>query len=105
MYGVVSKNGVDVQADALPTQFALYQNYPNPFNPTTTIGFDLPRSSRLLLIIYDVLGREVVRLVDEERVAGHYDVRCDASRLPSGAYLYRLTTEGFSDVKKFLVLK
>ncbi len=105
VYAVVSKNGVDVQADILPTQFALYQNYPNPFNPTTTIGFDLPRSSRVLLIIYDVLGREVVRLVDEERVASHYDVRFDASRLPSGAYLYRLTAEGFSQVKKLMVLK
>jgi len=103
--GVVKKSEVDGQIDLIPAQFALYQNYPNPFNPSTTIEFDLPQPSGVRLIVYDVLGKEVVRLVDDARSAGHYALRLDASLMPSGIYFYRLSAGGFSHVRKLVVLK
>lgn len=100
----------------LPAEFALSQNYPNPFNPTTTVNFDLPVDSHTHLKMYDVLGREVATLVDEDRSAGYHRVNFDASTLASGIYFYRLdarpTTSGgrgqagqFTSVKKLLLLK
>jgi len=89
----------------LPTVFSLSQNYPNPFNPSTTISFDIPRHSHAKLVIYDVLGREVRTLVDEEKQPGRYSVTFDASNLPSGVYLYRMVAGNFSDVKKMVLVK
>ncbi|MDP2885453.1 MAG: T9SS type A sorting domain-containing protein [Ignavibacteria bacterium] len=103
--GVVKKSDVDGQVDVIPTQFALYQNYPNPFNPSTTIEFDLAYPSSVKLIVYDVLGKEIVRVVDDVRSAGHYALRLDASPMPSGVYFYRLSAGGFSHVRKLVVLK
>lgn len=103
--GIVKKSEVDGQIDVIPTQFALYQNYPNPFNPSTTIEFDLPHPSSVRLIVFDVLGKEIVRLVDDVRSAGHYALKLDASHVPSGIYFYRLSTGGFSHVRKLVVLK
>ena len=60
--------------EGVPEQFALYQNYPNPFNPVTTINYDLPQQTQVNLLIYDILGREVVRLVSEEIPAGYQSV-------------------------------
>jgi hypothetical protein len=79
----------------LPETFALYQNYPNPFNPTTTIRFALPQSARVVLKVYDVVGREVQTLVSGPMNAGTYDVTWNGrnqANLPvaSGVYLYRL---------------
>ena len=75
----------------LPRTFRLLQNYPNPFNPTTTIAFDLPATARVSLRVYDVLGREVARLMQAERLApGRYRVTFEASGLPSGVYFYQL---------------
>lgn len=75
----------------LPRTFRLLQNYPNPFNPTTTIAFDLPATARVTLRVYDVLGREVARLMQAERLApGRYRVPFEAAGLPSGVYLYHL---------------
>jgi len=89
----------------LPTVFSLSQNYPNPFNPSTTISFDIPRHSHAKLVIYDVLGREVRTLVDEEKQPGRYSVTFDASNLPSGVYLYRMVAGNFSDVNKMVLVK
>jgi hypothetical protein len=89
----------------LPTEFRLYQNYPNPFNPTTTIRFDLPRASVVTLRIFDLLGREVLTLVDENRAAGSHNVTFDGSRLASGIYLYRLQAGPFTTTKKMVLLK
>ncbi|MGC8898535.1 MAG: T9SS type A sorting domain-containing protein, partial [Bacteroidota bacterium] len=69
-------------AGEIPGSFALEQNYPNPFNPSTTISFDVPKQSHLRLAIYDVLGRQVKTLVDEEKNPGRYSVTFDASNLP-----------------------
>ncbi|MGC9092080.1 MAG: T9SS type A sorting domain-containing protein [Bacteroidota bacterium] len=89
-------------AGEIPGSFALEQNYPNPFNPSTTISFDVPKQSHLRLAIYDVLGREVKTLVDEEKNPGRYSVTFDASNLPSGVYLYRLEAGSFSEVRKMV---
>jgi len=105
VFGVVEKSEVDGQVDVIPAQFALYQNYPNPFNPSTTIEFDLPQPSSVRLIVYDVLGKEIVHLVDDVRSAGHYALRLDASLMPSGIYFYRLSAGGFSHVRKLVVLR
>jgi hypothetical protein len=95
---------VDVEVTA-PIEFALHQNYPNPFNPSTTIRFELKLSGQTLLKIYDLLGKEVFRLVDEELEAGAYKVTFDANALSSGIYYYRLETSSFNQVRKMILLK
>lgn len=92
------------QAD-LPSSFQLEQNYPNPFNPQTTIRYALPQASRVRLGIYDVLGREVARLVDGVQAVGAHEVRFEATDLPSGVYLYRLEADGFVEARTMLLAK
>jgi hypothetical protein len=89
----------------MPTTYALYQNYPNPFNSMTTIEFDLPEFQNVQLIVYDVLGREVKRIIDEPIEGGYYRIRFDATRFASGAYFCRLKAGDFTSVKKLLLLK
>jgi len=88
-----------------PKEFALLQNYPNPFNPLTVIRYQLPVSGHVRLTMYDVLGREVVSLVNESKAPGTYDISWDASNYPSGVYFYRLRAGKFSDVKKLILIK
>ena len=88
-----------------PTEFALHPAYPNPFNPTTNIRFDLPESMNVTLIMYDVQGREVARLVDGWRTEGTYESTFDASGLPSGLYFARLTAGDFQQTRKLLLVK
>jgi hypothetical protein len=97
---------------ASPEQFVLEQNYPNPFNPTTTIKFSVGSASgrtgepaRVTLKVYDLLGREVVTLVDERKQPGVYTVTWDAGKVPSGAYFYRLTAGGYTQTKAMVVMK
>jgi hypothetical protein len=99
------REDVDGESAPVPTQYALEQNYPNPFNPSTTIEFEIPRPSRVRLIVYDLLGKEVVRLVDSEMAAIRASIRFDASGIPSGVYFYRLTADGYSRTRKLIVLK
>lgn len=89
----------------MPGGFVLKQNYPNPFNPITNIEFQLPVSGFISLKVFDVLGNQVKTLINEEKKAGFYQIAFDASDLPSGVYLYKLSTESFSDIKKMTVLK
>lgn len=89
----------------LPNKFSLEQNYPNPFNPTTLINYQLPKSSHVTLKVYDMLGKEVCKLVDEEKIVGNYKVTFNGTNLSSGVYFYRLTTGYFSQIKKMLLLK
>lgn len=91
--------------DVVPKNFELSQNYPNPFNPTTTIRYSLPTSSSVTLKVFNILGQEVMRLVDGEQRAGAYAVVFDASRLSSGVYFYQLQTDTYSNVKKMMLLK
>ena len=89
---VIGEKVFRLQVEA-PKEAALMQNYPNPFNPETTIGFDLPSKGAIDLRIYDILGREVALLANDERVPGHHKVRWDASRFASGTYFYVLKTK------------
>jgi streptogramin lyase len=88
-----------------PTDFVLNQNYPNPFNPATTISFSLPSSTFTSLKVYDILGNEVANLVNEEKPAGNYEVRFNASSLTSGTYFYKLQAGSFIETKKMILLK
>ncbi len=95
---------------SLPSSFTLEQNYPNPFNPSTLIQYDLPVSSHVKLAIYDMLGREVARLVDGVQPANRYNVQWNASNLSSGVYFYRIDAKGqdgknFTSVKKLILTK
>lgn len=85
--------------------FSLSQNYPNPFNPKTTITFSLPQSSYITLKIFDILGREVTILVNEEKPAGTYVVDFNGTGLTSGVYFYKLQTENYSSTKKLILLR
>lgn len=89
----------------IPSEFKLEQNYPNPFNPSTTIAYSLPKSSFVNLKIYDILGKEVATLVNEEKIAGNYQVKFDAGSLASGTYIYKLTAGDFSKIQKMILLK
>ncbi len=85
--------------------FVQHQNYPNPFNPTTVISYSVPTSCQVRLTVLDILGREIVTLVDEQKFAGTYEVQFNASNLPSGIYFYRLTVGTFSNTKKMALVK
>lgn len=87
-----------VEIAGVPSSFVLHGAYPNPFNPATTVAFDLPASSQVTLFVYDLLGREVSRVLVGERAAGNQQtVRFDAQGLPSGTYLYRLQAQTVTD--------
>ena len=97
-----------------PDNYVLFQNYPNPFNSFTTFKYEIPEQAFVKLIIFDVLGREVKRLVNEEKTAGRYSVSFDAKDLSSGVYFYRITfdnasnklvNDGLTKTMKFILLK
>ncbi len=89
----------------VPDEFALEQNYPNPFNPSTTISYILPRQSNVSLKIYNILGKEIAELINENQTAGKYSVNFDASSLSSGIYFYTLKTGAKSFTRKMMLLK
>jgi photosystem II stability/assembly factor-like uncharacterized protein len=103
----VTDIATSVQEDKMqkPGNFYLYENYPNPFNPTTVIRYQVPEDGLVSLRIYDVLGREIKELVNEFKAAGRYEVTFDASGLASGMYLYRLTADKYTSVKKMVLLR
>ncbi len=89
----------------IPSSIDLAQNYPNPFNPNTNIEFDLPKSTFTKLIIYDITGREIETLVNEELKAGSYKVNFDGSKLSSGVYFYKLLTNKYTLSRKMILIK
>jgi hypothetical protein len=98
-------NGVAEGEPQVPSQFFLHQNYPNPFNPSTTIKFEMPKSSIVRLSVSELLGREVSVLVNERRAAGVHEVTFDGSCFSSGVYFYRIQVEDFVKTRKLMVLK
>lgn len=88
-----------------PRTAQLHQNYPNPFNPSTTVAYELSTSGHVKLEVYNALGSKVATMVDETQAAGSYTQRFDASRLPSGVYFYRLTSDRYQSTKSMLLLK
>lgn len=93
-----------VEAEIIPDKFTLFQNYPNPFNPTTTIQFQLPKESKVVFKIYNILGEEVAELLNDKKSAGVYEVVFNARGLPSGTYIYRIYAENFVETKKMILL-
>ena len=94
----------------LPTAFALAQNYPNPFNPRTAIKFALPVATHVRLEVFNVLGQRVAVLKDEPMAAGRHEVTWDGANthgksVATGVYLYRLTTEQYTETRKMVLLK
>ena len=117
-FRVTNTNGITQTGNNVPGKFELYQNYPNPFNPATKIKFDIPNTvgaARLRngqaymrpvqMKVYDILGREVATLVNENLQPGTYSVDWNASNFSSGIYFYRIGTEGFVDVKRMILIK
>lgn len=96
--------GVEEENNLL-TDFALYQNYPNPFNPTTTINFSIPVETKVELIIYDNIGREIETLLSELKPAGSYTINFNADNLSSGIYFVKMVSSAFSETKKMILLK
>jgi hypothetical protein len=87
------------------SEYNLAQNYPNPFNPVTSIKYSVPKASHVSLKVYDLLGREVATLVDEEKISGSYQVSFNAANLSSGVYFYRLQSNSFDETRKLILLK
>jgi hypothetical protein len=126
LHGIADEFGITgstevANGEGLPQEFALEQNFPNPFNPSTTIGYRVggvgargdgtstlnprPASLYVRLAVYDLLGREIVVLVDEQKSPGTYEVKFDGSKLATGVYMYRLTAGGSTICKKMMLVK
>ena len=88
-----------------PFTYSLAQNFPNPFNPSTTISYQLKNDGLVTIKIFDQLGNEVATLVNEEKTAGAYELKFNASSLASGVYYYRITSGSFVDTKKMILMK
>jgi hypothetical protein len=89
----------------ISSEFTISQNYPNPFNPTTTIKYSVSKQSIVAIKVYDVLGREIETLVNDEKSTGNYKVEFDASKLTSGIYFYRMQAGDFVETKKIILMK
>lgn len=95
----------DEKSVNIPNEFILSQNYPNPFNPETSIKYQLSAISFVSLKVFDVLGREVATLVNEEKPAGTYTINFNAEGLSSGVYFYRINAGNFVQIKKLVFMK
>ena len=101
---------INEQENLIPIQYALHQNYPNPFNPITTISYDIPKHSYVSIIIYDMMGREITRLVEQNQSSGFKSVLWNATdkygkKVSAGLYLYKIQTGEYIDTKKMILLK
>jgi hypothetical protein len=99
--------GLASDALSLPKEMVLHQNYPNPFNPTTVISYELPVSSMIQLKVYNIVGKEIVTLVNQYQQAARYNVSFDSQKysLSSGMYFYRITAGNYSQLMKMIYLK
>ena len=100
-------NSLKIRVNYLPELTNLYQNYPNPFNPVTKIKYDLNQACDVKISIYDLVGREIIQLVNETQNAGSYEIELDANKvgLSSGVYLYRLNAGNYVNTKKLILIK
>ncbi|MGA9293137.1 MAG: T9SS type A sorting domain-containing protein [Ignavibacteriaceae bacterium] len=98
---------VDVKSEAgkIPTEYSISQNFPNPFNPATKIKFGLPKAGLTRITVYDLLGRDIMTLINNELKAGYHEVNFDAHNLPSGIYLYKIQSGEFTQTKKMILMK
>ena len=114
----IATTEISIYVNLIPKEFLISQNYPNPFNPTTVINYSVPKTSFIMLKVYDVLGNEVAILVNEEKQAGSYKIEFNANRLASGVYFYRMhastspsagsgqgSAQDFMETKKLILMK
>jgi hypothetical protein len=97
--------GIKKISGEIPREYMLSQNYPNPFNPSTNISFAIPKAGNVILKVYDIMGRETKTIINEYLKAGTYTVDFDASELPSGIYLYAISTGDFTETRKMMLIK
>jgi hypothetical protein len=97
--------GIEEELVNIPKSFILSQNFPNPFNPVTTIRYQIPHRSKVLLKIYDVIGNEVADLINEEQEVGFYNIDFNAAKFSSGVYFYRLQAGSFVQTRKMILMK
>ena len=102
---VIGSTFADNDKNVIPKEFALYQNFPNPFNPSTEIKFDLPKQSEVLIAVYDMLGREVARLVSGEIKAGSHTIKWNATNQTTGIYLVLFRADNFKQTRKMILIK
>ncbi len=102
---ITSVENNDEPPKEIPTKFSLLQNYPNPFNPGTVIEYGIPKSAPVELKVFDLLGRELSVLVDEQQAPGTYQVQFDGQNLPAGLYFYRLRAGEFCETRKMVIVK
>jgi plastocyanin len=107
MVGVITANpnGIQPIGTSVPENYNLQQNFPNPFNPTTNIRFDIPKTTKVKLIVYNIIGEQMDVLVNNELNAGSYNFDWDASAFPSGVYFYVLAADDFRAMKKMILIK
>lgn len=97
--------GAEPISTRIPNVYTLAQNYPNPFNPETVIRFQIPKQEDVKLVVYDILGKEVMTLVNEKKQAGEYKVEFDGTNFASGIYFYKITSGDFSQTRKMVLIK
>ena len=97
--------GLKNEPGLIPIVWKLEQNFPNPFNPSTTINYQISKPGLVTLKIYDILGREIATLINENKIAGFYEFNYNASKLASGIYIYQLKSDNFVSSKKMILLK
>ncbi|MCF6268734.1 MAG: T9SS type A sorting domain-containing protein [Melioribacteraceae bacterium] len=109
VFGVMGEkdivNGVEQLGSEIPARYELGQNYPNPFNPSTVINFSIPESGLVTLKVFNILGQEVVELVNDVKSAGTYEVSFDASGLTTGMYVYKIQSGNYTATKKMMLIK
>ena len=96
---------VEGNISTIPAEYQLFQNYPNPFNPTTTIKYDIPKSSLVKIKVYDVTGKLLSELVNQQMEAGSYEINWNGSEYASGIYFYRIETKDYSKVLRMVLIK
>jgi hypothetical protein len=102
---VVVKTLTGVQNNNTSSKFSLEQNYPNPFNPSTNIAFEVAKAGNVKLVVFDILGNEIVTIIDTKLEAGKYNIAWNASIYSSGVYFYKLVTDNFKITKKMILSK
>jgi hypothetical protein len=97
--------GIKPIENSVPSEFKIFQNYPNPFNSMTNIRWQMSNAENAKITIYDVLGREVITLINEKLQVGTYQISFDAGKLASGIYFYKLIAGDFIETKRMVLLK
>ena len=97
--------GIDPISTEIPEVYNLYQNYPNPFNPVTNIKFEIPKTALVKITVYDILGKEIQSILNENKEPGIYEVKFDGSKLSSGTYFYRIEAGNYTAYKKMILMK